>query len=525
MRRPNVLLIMTDQHRADHVGFGGNRVVATPHLDAIAARGMQFDRAYVANPVCMPNRSSIITGVMPSVHGTYANGVALDPRRNTFVRRLREAGWRTGLVGKSHLQNMGHRNKDHVPVGDDGLDAIRFDQPEGWDEHELIGRFDDPSPAGVSRPSFESTDFYGFESVAFASDHGDLVGGHYRQWLREKGVDWRDHQDLTRHGLYNLTSDPTYKPSLPPELYPTTFVAERAVEFIDRATGADADARPWMLQCSFPDPHHPFTPPGEFFERYRPADMELPPTWSDPHEKSVPFIKRKFETKGTPGGFFAWAPSEDQLRRAMAAQYGSIDMIDEAVGRIIATLERSGQLDDTLIIFTSDHGELMGDHGLILKMFVHYTGILRVPLVVSGPGVPAGSRSSLVSSLDIAPTILDLVGVTPHVGIQGRSLTPTFDDQDVVLHEQLLVEDDYKAGRDLFKIGRRNRMRTLVTTTDRYTRYIGTDWTESFDLDGDPDELENRAGSDSVNELELRGRLIDAMADHDDVSRRPTHNA
>ena len=215
--RPNILFLITDQHRPDHTGFGGNEVVQTPHLDSIAARGVVFDRMFVANPICMPNRSTIMTGRMPSVHGTRYNGVSLNWRVNTFVRVLREHGYRTTHVGKSHLQNMG--------VSDDSLqrlvdwsspaEASTSDLPEGWDNLENIHRYRSLEP--VPLPD----DYYGFERVNFTNLHGDRCGGHYYQWLLEQGVDPASLQGhemaLNRYEGWQQV----YQTALPVGLYPT----------------------------------------------------------------------------------------------------------------------------------------------------------------------------------------------------------------------------------------------------------------------------------------------------------------
>lgn len=182
--RPNLVLVITDQHRADHTGFGGNPVVQTPHLDALALRGVVFERAFVANPICMPNRSTMITGRLPSLHGTRFNGISLDWDLATFPRELRRAGYRTGLVGKAHFQNMGH--------GGDIIDLLRPDwpsrdaqdrgRPYAWDLLEDDDRY---RRGDVDLPD----DFYGFGDVELTVGHGDQVSGHYLRWLIDQGAE------------------------------------------------------------------------------------------------------------------------------------------------------------------------------------------------------------------------------------------------------------------------------------------------------------------------------------------------
>lgn len=203
---------MTDQQRADHTGFGGNEILRTPTLDGLAARSMIFERAYVANPICQPNRCSILTMRYPSVHGTRHNGIALDWRANTFVRRLRSDGYRTGLVGKGHFQNFGLYPDIARQQFDLSLDeqAIDDGMPHGWDHYEHVGRHLD---GDVEFPD----DHYGFDHVEIVSAHGDECSGHYAAWLRQQGYEWRAltpearitrYQNLESGEMYDMSADP-----------------------------------------------------------------------------------------------------------------------------------------------------------------------------------------------------------------------------------------------------------------------------------------------------------------------------
>lgn len=532
-RRPNVVLIVTDQHRPDHTGFGGHPLVETPHLDRIAAAGTVFDRAYVSNPICMPNRSTIMTGRVPSVHGVRFNGISLDWGANTFVRVLREAGYRTGLVGKSHLQNMGHLGGLTESFFSTPGDSVRDPWPDGWNLQEDAARH---------RAELVEVwpDFYGFDHVELVVDHSDGGGGHYHQWLVAQGVDPATMLGA-EHALERVDCgwDQIRKPALPEELYPTSYVRDRAVAFLDSAaaTAAGADAtEPFFLQVSFPDPHHPFTPPGRYYHRYDPADVTLPATFHDPLDHAMPHISQmaKFRGRQTPGLSVApFAPNERQLREAMAKELGMIAMIDDAVGDVLAALDRSGLVDDTIVVFTSDHGDMFGDHGLLLKATLHYTGCVRVPLVISRPTDVAAGRagarsSSLVGSLDLAQTMLDLCGLPEYHGMQGASLVPVLDDPSVVVHDRVLVEEDEMF--DLYGTGHNFRMRTIITDAGRLSRYHGAEMGEVYDHGVDPGELENRwadpAGSPG---RALRAELHEAMAEEfvrvADESPKPTHFA
>lgn len=519
-RRPNVLLIVTDQHRPDHVGFGGNPTVQTPALDALAASSMRFNNAFVANPLCQPNRCSMLTMRYPSVHGTRHNGIALDWDANTFVRRLRSTGYRTGLIGKAHFQNFELFPDIARQQFDFSLDEqarlTGLPGTDGWDHHESIERNRDEH---VEFPE----DYYGFDHVEILSNHGDKVTGHYVGWLRDKGHDWHDIAGPENAEWVCEEWGEVRKPKAPPELYPTAFVAERSVDWIESRA---PDDEPWLLQCSFPDPHHPFTPPGHYADMYDPADVVLPATFNDPHRDSAAHIQRIVASRGhlneTPA---LQAPNEQQLRYAMAFEYGAISMIDDAVAQVLSALERSGQAEDTIVVFTSDHGDMFGDHGLILKMYAHYDGVLRVPFTISGPGIEPGATDSLCNTLDLGETILDLCDVDSYFGSQGISLRPIIDDPNTELRHELLIEEDQI--RDGLQAGVQPRMRTLVTKEARITRYQNLDRHDLYDRANDPDELENRwadAGSTALRQ-EMGERLTEQMIAAANPSYRPNYIA
>ncbi len=521
-----MVLIITDQHRPDHTGFGGNPVVQTPNLDRLAGRGVIFDRAVVANPICMPNRSTILTGRMPSVHGVRFNGVALDWGANTFVRVLREAGYRTGHIGKAHYQNMGHA----PGLGDFFFpqpgDAVRPGWPEGWDTWEDLTRH----RAGfVELPA----DWYGFDHVDLVVDHADRCGGHYYQWLLEQGVD-----PATIQGPENKLAAPEvgwdqiYQTGIPEELYPTTYVGMRAVAFIENAaarSAGDGPVEPFFLQVSFPDPHHPFTPPGRFYDLYDPRSIPMPATFADPHERSNAAIRQMVQFRGRQAPNMPVAPfacSEEQYREAAAKEYGMITMIDGAVGEVLSALERTGVVNDTVVLFTSDHGDMFGDHGLMLKGGFHYRGCIEVPLLFAGPGIAVGARTdALVGSIDLPETILELCGARPYFGMQGVSFAPVLANPTLPGRERLLVEEDQVF--DLLGTGRPLRMRTIVTPEARLTRYEGVDHGELFDLAADPGEMENRWNLDQSRSLQaaMTEHLVEELIRLADDAPKPTHLA
>lgn len=516
--RPNILFLITDQQRADHVGFGGNAVVSTPNLDALASRGTVFSNAYVANPICMPNRASIMTGRMPSVHGTRFNGVSLNPGANTFVRRLRETGYRTTHIGKSHLQTMGVSRQRIERLVDFTLaeEALLPVATDGWDECENFKRYRAGDPP-------EQADFYGFERAAFAILHGDQITGHYEHWLREHGLDPASVQGPDNALLRYAGWEQIYKTAIPAEAYPSRYVADRTVEEIHLAA---RDGRPFFIHASWPDPHHPFTPPGDYYHMYAPGDMPLPETFYDTHENAMPHYRQMIEHRGRMifHNVDGWAPTEDQLRHALAAEYGSITLIDDCIGRILRALDESGLAPNTIVLFTSDHGDMFGDHGILLKHAMHYQGCLRVPLVVACPGQRGAKVQGLVSSLDIAPTLLELAGVPGYYGMQGLSLVPMLADAGVSRREYVYIEEDEK--EDWVGAGRGTRMRTLLCDAGRLTVYLGHEQGELF-AGNDKLELHNIFGKPEGRELQhhLMTRLMQAMMAHADDAPRPKYNA
>jgi arylsulfatase A-like enzyme len=507
----NVLFIITDQQRADHTGFMGNPVVQTPNLDQLAERSTVFTNAWVTNPVCMPNRCSILTGRMPTAHGVIFNDRTLDWGANTFVRRFRAAGYQTALIGKSHLQH-GMSKNSMVPFRGPG--AAESPYPAGWDRVEDFERYLDGVP---DMPD----DFYGFEHIELSIDHGARASGHHLQWAIDSGANRDDMfveyapdapgQHRSEHWWQ------VYQPPYDEEFHSTNFVAERTINFIE---GAANKAEPWLAYCSFPDPHHPMTPPGDWFFRHRPQDMVLPESRHDELTDAPEHLRlfsklhpRKQRDWVTPCGF----GSDDLLRESIAATYGMVEMIDDRVGQIIEALYKSGEAENTVIVFTSDHGDMMGDHSLFLKGFMHYRGTLQVPMMISTPGVQASRSQHLASSIDLGPTLMDLCEVDSYDGVQGLSLTPMLGDEGAVVRDHVLIEDDIApVTAGLTPIPAKTR--TLITETHRYTRNSKGEQ-QLFDLDADPDEMHDLKTSATALRANMIEQLADALIEADDAAR------
>jgi arylsulfatase A-like enzyme len=383
--------------------------------------------------------------------------------------------------------------------------------PPGWDTLEDPARYltDDI-------PRFE--DFYGFQHAEFAIGHGNTVTGHHYRWALEKGADPAllvmepspDDPALARYpGWWQV-----FQPALPEEYYSTSFVTERTLDWLSD----HGQAGPWCLECSYPDPHHPFTPPGRWWDRYRPEDMPEPVTFDDPLT-DAPRHLRKIQTWEPRGDYVnMFGPSRELVRHAMAAEFGMIEMLDEGIGRVLDKLDELGQRDNTIVVFTSDHGDMFGDHGLMLKGTMHYQGCLRVPFVIRAPGRNSGRTDSLASSLDIPSTILDLTGVAPFADMQGVSLAPLLDDPTQRVREAALVEEDMPLARLGGPLPLKTR--TVLDERYRYTRY-STGEVELYDLDNDPGEMTNLAVSGRAGAAAgaMAEKLADALMRHSAMAR------
>jgi len=514
--QPNFLLFITDQHRADYLGCYGHPVLKTPHIDSIAARGTRFENFYVATPVCMPNRATLMTGRMPSVHGVRGNGNPLSRRSNTFVDALRAGGYATALVGKSHLQNF----TGHGPIlkrpppreGDRVLDAefaeaLKPIADDGPYDQEL------PSRWSLGRDFAMRLPFYGFEHVDLCTGHGDQVGGHYYVWLKSQRPDADALRDPKNQLAHDYACPQAIRTAVPEELYPTRYIAEKACKWMDDYAGAKR-SDPFFLMVSFPDPHHPFTPPGRYWSMYRPDDMALPPSFhagNRPLARPVAWaLAQREKGEAEIAGQAAFAIDEREAREAMALSCGMIAMIDDAIGRVLTRLAASGLSGDTIVIVTTDHGDFLGDHRLLLKGPAHYEGITHVPFIWAEPGERPARRSGVLSgTLDIAPTILDRARIAPYNGMQGESLLPAVNGHAIAAtRDSMVIEDDQQ--RATLGFASPPRLRTLITERYRITIAQGDSWGELYDRQNDPHEMENLF--DDAAHRAVRAELMERLA-------------
>lgn len=490
-RLPNVLLISTDQQRFDSLGCYGNPAVQTPVLDQLAAEGTLFENCYAASPMCSPSRASLMTGLYPRNHGLWANGVAMAGNHPLLSRTLADIGYDCGLVGKFHL----------APA-----DAGRTEQ-----------RFDD-----------------GFRMFEWAHDPVHTSPqNRYQQWLAQNHPDiYQAYQEQARRP-WDAEAGNQARGALPldtvrPEAHYSSWVADKSIEFID--DDARPDGQPFFLIANFFDPHHPFGAPQEFLDLYDPATLRSP-VGSIEELRGKPSPQLGYSEKsyaGTAPGFQEYSPQE--ISELIATYYAMISLVDSRVGRILAALDRSGRADDTLVIFTSDHGEMLGDHAMLLKGPMLYEGAVRVPLIVKWKDhLPAGARiPQLVETIDLTSTVLAATGVSAMRDAQGADLRPLANGTAENWRDWSLVE---------YRDGGFPQAEPIFTTMLRHGRYKLIFWHgrpavnrplegELYDLESDPGEINNRWNDPGVADVrrEMTERLVDVMVATEDRSQPRTAN-
>jgi arylsulfatase A-like enzyme len=478
-------------------------VLKTPNIDRIANEGIKFTNFYCNNPICMPNRSTIFTGQYPSVHGVTTNGRNLPQNTRTFVDILLESGlYHTASFGKIHLNYFGEYSGNYKSP----IKSQEFVRVKNYPKLTKV------------------IPYFGLEEVKLISGHGTFCGHpDYINWVKKKiennislvkplRIRLKDTVGSFQNKL-NLSFDSTYpfldlqiiKHQLPEELYSTSFVKETTINFLKKFAEGQYSKHNFFAFCSFPDPHHPFSPPGKYFDMYKPEDVILPRSFDDNHEKSSSFNRNHYNeilnTEGTVKDIFPIPKdlTEEDAKRVIAASYGMEKMIDDAIGEILETLEKTNLLDNTVIIFTTDHGDLGGDHRFFFKGPFLYQGLIRIPFLIRFPkGKKNQVCNSLVSSIDIPETILDLSVFKIPDTMQGKSMVPILMNVDEKINESILIEMDDDHNNE--------KTRTLIRDNWRIT--IFREHGELYNLEEDPDEMNNLWGNKSFskekNELILR---------------------
>jgi len=478
---PNFLYFMVDQMRADWMGCA-DPVVKTPNIDALAAKGTRFDQFHVASPICMPNRASFMTGRFPSVHGLRYNGCSLPERANTFVDVLAAGGYATACIGKSHLQpftNIDAQKSDIVtgPISEAWKQDTSDYAKEEPDRYSGDGTYDFPTP------------YYGFEHVDVVTAHGDRAGGHYQQWFRQNHPDWQALSDPSNELPHDYTCPQAYRTPIPAESYPTSYIKDRACDYLRAAAGGE---KPYFAYVSFPDPHHPFNPPGKYWDMYDPDDFALTTRFEDHKNPPPPLLdaRASFE-KGlsqiTPQT--AFMTSDREVQEAMALTAGMITMVDDAIGEIIEALKESGEYENTVIVFNADHGDYMGDFNMVLKGAWSLDSINRVPMIWSDPkDRSACTTSALASTVDLSASILDRAGFAPYAGIQGQSFLHCLGGQGTN-RDSLFIE--YNDGLTRMGFDEPARLRAVVTDEWQLSVYKDQTWGELYDRKNDPRQTRN----------------------------------
>jgi arylsulfatase A-like enzyme len=490
--QPNILIFCTDEQCGDHLSCMGHPDVKTPHIDRIAAEGTLFRNCYSSNPVCMPARATMVTGLTSRVHGVVNNGFDLDRRFPTLPGMLADAGYRTHAVGKLHLAGRGGREiteDEDVTVHPER--RIYWDWPGHW-EGAVYKEFPD--------------NYFGFQSVELAQGHVHYIYGDYVTWLED-----RDPGVYTK-GYKSSNADP-HPLAIDPELHYNTWIADRSIAFIkgltdrsrQQSTAVDSNRSPdgdspFFLWCSFPDPHEPFAAVEKWSEFYDGVDIEL-------SENSLALSPESRSSTMTALGLGTEVYDPEFLKKAIKQTYGMVSHVDEQVGRVLDCLEEQGIADDTVVMFISDHGDQLGEHGLLYKSVYPYNRHAHIPFIAKVPGGERGKVvEDVVSMLDMVPTALDLAGLSQD--LPGEVLTPVLMSAARPIRKNALVEHD----RTESPIGR-VEMRSLVRNDYKLVHYPCQEETLLFDRANDPQELKNLAGDPEMQPMvaemfkELRSEL------------------
>lgn len=513
VKRPNILVFVTDQHPGSWLACAGHPVVQTPHIDRIAAQGVRFDRAYTIHPLCMPTRSTWWTGQSPHAHGVRCNGIPLSRSVPTVTEALARSGYRTHSIGKIHMNPFWHAR---------GADPATLD-PLDWPEARSMWN------AGYLRQL--PTPYYGIQSADWMGANGNSGLSNYTQWLLQREPRGMELMEPAGEVTAPGRQESVYTIPLPSELHYTSWMAESAERFIAEQRNAD---HPFFLWWSCPNPHPPYMTNEPWASMYDPDDMPMPTRREGELENRPPHYRQFYEEGGMSAGRLqATKCPDDQIRRVRAMVCGMISQLDAAIGRVLQALEESGELENTVIVFMADHGQMLGDHWMGTMPPTHLDTLIRIPCIWSVPGGPQGAVSdALVSHLDFAPTILDLAGVAAPEGftppeceapgarpaLPGHSILPLVHGRADSLQDCVHVEND----EDYMGL----RIRTLVTHDWLMNVYIGEEYGELYDLRNDPEQFDNRWDDPALHttRLELQSALLHRLAHCDaTIPRRACH--
>lgn len=477
-KKPNILLITSDQQHWNTIG-AFHPEIKTPNLDRLVKEGTTFTRAYCPNPTCTPTRASIITGMYPSQHGAWTLGTKLMEDVHTVGEDFQNAGYETALIGKAHFQPLRSTDEyaslESYPILQD-LDFWR---------------------------NFKE-DFYGFNHVELARNHTNEahVGQHYAIWLEEQGChNWRDYY-LPPTGT--MDGRQRHKWPIPEKYHYNTWIAERTNTMLEQYKDSD---EPFFLWASFFDPHPPYLVPEPWDTMYDPEQLTIPTVTPGEHDNNPPHFgmtqqqnpdfSSYQEDEYVVHGYHSHLIDEQERKQLVATYYGMISMMDKYIGKILDRLDELGMRENTIVVFTTDHGHFFGQHGLQAKGGFMYEDLIRVPFIVRYPDhVPAGVKSDAIQSLvDIAPTLLSFSGLDIPCAMTG------IDQSEVWKGEKSAVRDH--AICEFRHTSKTIHQRTYVDQRYKITVYYNQTYGEIFDLQEDPNELYNLWDSPEHADLKL----------------------
>jgi len=462
--QPNILFISTDQESISLSGCYGNRVIRTPARDSIAQNGMRFDNHYIASFPCCPSRATMITGLYPHNHGVVDQNIVLDEKVATLGSELKRAGYATSWVGKSHLGGWFEPHDEPTcphstcEMTDMGYQLTHQTGGAGGEDYALNG-FDNWISGWTDyRNYLQTTDLP--EEIK----HDRWVGGHA---VMESALDGE-------HAYSRLTA----------EHHMAHWMADEAIKVIDEAKDSE---KPFCLKLAFYAPHHPVAPPKPYDTMYSVDDIELPESYTaDTDLKNMPGVHP--ESGHTNHVASIW--TDEQSKAYLARYYGYVSYTDDQMMRVLDALKATGQYDNTIIVFTSDHGDMLCEQGMIYKhAYCGYDTLMKVPMLVQWPdGLPAGTtHDGLSSHVDIVPTLLALAGVEPASDVDGVSLVDVLSGTAASARDEVF-EDVCNRGYMIRK-GPWKFVLNAGVTGGQMVRKLD----ELYNLESDPNEVANLA--------------------------------
>ena len=470
----NIIFILADQLGAAFLGTYGSGVASTPNLDRLAANGVRFTRCYATSPICAPNRACVLTGRSPEVHGVISNNYALQSDNPTYAHVLRAHGYRTGVFGKIHQTPM----MWPVPTNAEWLgfdEAVLCEDPK-W------GRYID----WVRAHHPEHLD----KVIAMTNAHSGRVGCapsvEMAQGASPNDVKIKEaaFAKYVQPRIEASAWERMYTSPVPAEAHDNTFITEMALSFLKSSSS------PFFCHVSYVSPHDPYAPPMPYDTLFRPEDIPapLPAEWLTQGPRILD------QTRDNYLNYRAICDNPAAVKKSRALFHGSLKFLDDQIGRIIDHVKATRMWDDTLIVFSTDHGEMMGDHGLIAKGPLHYDAGIRCPLIVAGGSIKGSVSDRLTCSLDFFPTFCEWAGIpaSDWPPLEGKSIFgEPWKEIGVGIGEcDTIITDDYF----------------------RLTRFSDSDEGQMFDLKNDPAEQHNlyNRPEHHAKKLELLERLIKA---------------